>query len=103
MNKMPYDKAPKLPVRWDARLLQNQEEFQLLQIAVGTGDVIETHDNPDDVAFYVLEGKGALVVDGVVYEAIVGDTFFIPTGCQREWQNTGDQFLKLLVFKLLKG
>lgn len=103
MNKMSYDKAPKLSVRWDARLLQDQDKFQLLQITVDPGDVIEKHDNPDDVTFYVLEGKGILVVKGVVYEAIAGDTFFIPTGYQREWRNTGNQFLKLLVFKLLKG
>jgi quercetin dioxygenase-like cupin family protein len=93
--------AEKAPIQIDARKMLIRRDCELIHLALQPGEVLETHTNPFDVAFYVLAGEGNLVV-GTETRKIGADTVIeIPAGEMRGWTNSGTEVLRVLVVKLL--
>ena len=93
--------AEKVPIQIDARKMLIRRDCELIHLSLQPGEVLETHTNPFDVAFYVLAGDGDLVV-GTETRRIGADTVIeIPAGEMRGWTNSGTEVLRVLVVKLL--
>jgi quercetin dioxygenase-like cupin family protein len=93
--------AEKVAIPIDARKMLTRKDCELIHLALQSGEVLETHSNPFDVAFYVLAGQGDLVV-GAETKKIGADTVIeIPAGEMRGWTNHGPDVLRVLVVKLL--
>jgi len=93
--------AEKVPIQIDARKMLIRRDCELIHLSLQPGEVLETHTNPFDVAFYVLAGEGDLVV-GTETRRIGADTVIeIPAGEMRGWTNSGTEVLRVLVVKLL--
>ena len=76
------------------------EQAELIHLTLKRGEVLEKHDNPFDVIFYVLEGNGKLLAEDEVFKISANCSIFVKTGINRSWENTGDTDLKLLVYKV---
>ena len=101
MNTTEVATAERVPIAIDARKMLTRKDCELIHLALQPGEVLETHSNPFDVAFYVLAGEGDLVV-GAETKKIGADTVIeIPAGEMRSWTNSGAEVLRVLVVKLL--
>jgi mannose-6-phosphate isomerase-like protein (cupin superfamily) len=96
-----YEDAFKVPVAFDGRKVFSSEKLEIVHVLLKPGEFIEKHPNPIDVVFYILSGYGSLTVDGTVYESEVNSSIFVPAQLIREWRNTGDVDLRILVIKTL--
>ena len=54
--------------------------FNLAKVRKVSNDVKLGYDTKSDVAYYVLEGKGACVINGKKYRLNKGDCVFYPKG-----------------------
>lgn len=93
--------AERVPIAIDARKMLVREDCELIHLTLKPGEILETHTNPFDVAFYVLAGTGELVI-GRDSRNITADTAIeIPAGEMRGWKNVAGTDLRVLVVKLL--
>ena len=81
---------------------------QPLSNGLGMG-IIECDDmsaewflNYDEI-FYVLEGNFRCVIDGKVFEALVGDTIFLPKNTQLLYETSGKARLMYIVYPESNG
>ena len=100
------DNAPRVPFKFDGRILFSSGRYELVHLTLQPGDGMEAHTQPMDVVFYVTEGTGTLAIGdpGSHQEMVeVGcDTaVHLKAGISRAWKNTGGQPLLILVNKLL--
>ncbi len=100
MKIINLENAPKVPFKIEGRIMFANEQAELIHLTLKRGEVLEKHDNPFDVIFYVLEGKGRLIVENEVFELSVNDCTSVKTGINRSWENTDDTDLKVLVYKV---
>jgi quercetin dioxygenase-like cupin family protein len=66
------------------------------QVMKGTGIPVHRHFKMDEV-FYVLDGSGIFVLDGVRHSFEEGATIFIPKNSWHEFENPEDELLLLWV------
>ena len=93
--------AARVPIDLDARRVCVRPDAELIHLTFAAGQALETHANPFDVVFYVLEGAGELEVWDE-RRAVTRDTAIeVPAGVMRGWRNTGKEDLRVLVIKLL--
>lgn len=93
--------AERVPIAIDARKMLCRKDCELIHLSLRPGEALETHSNPFDVAFYVLEGTGELTA-GTESRIISADTVIeIPAGEMRGWKNLSHADLRVLVVKLL--
>lgn len=59
------------------------------------GDQLKPHRHAPPELYYVLDGSGALSVDGVLHDLNVGTAAFIPSDAVHSVQNTGETKLRL--------
>jgi quercetin dioxygenase-like cupin family protein len=64
------------------------------QVMKGTGIPVHRHFKMDEV-FYVLDGSGIFVLDGVRHSFEEGATIFIPKNSWHEFENPEDELLLL--------
>ena len=69
-------------------------QLVLMSIAVGEDIGEETHDNVDQLLFFV-QGKGEAVIEGSATPIEAGDMTFVPAGTLHNFKNIGDEALKL--------
>jgi quercetin dioxygenase-like cupin family protein len=93
--------AEKVPISIDARKMLVRKDCELIHLTLKPGEVLETHTNPFDVAFYVLAGTGVLVVGNESSEIGADTVIEIPAGEMRGWKNLAEHDLRVLVVKLL--
>lgn len=103
MNIIPLDSAPQVPVPFDARVMHSDGPVEVIHILLQPGEGVPPHDNPFDVVFYVLEGRGELTIEDQIQQVAADNLIAIPTGTQRGWKNTGSAPVRLLVIKLLNA
>ena len=99
----PFDIAPRVPFRFDGRILFKNDCFELVHLTLQQGEGMEPHIQPMDIVFFVAEGAGTLVVGEEVVEVIANTTIHVHAGISRSWTNTGSGPLKILVSKLLSS
>lgn len=93
--------AAKVPIAIDARIMLVRKDCELIHLTLKPGEVLKTHTNPFDVAFYVLAGTGELAVGNDIRKIGADTVIEIPAGEMRGWKNTADNDLRILVVKLL--
>jgi mannose-6-phosphate isomerase-like protein (cupin superfamily) len=94
-----YEDAFRVPVAFDGRKMYTSDKVEIVHVLLKPGEFIEKHPNPVDVVFYILSGKGTLTVEDAVYESEENSTIFVPALVMREWRNTGEKDLRILVIK----
>jgi len=101
MKTTELNNAEVVPIAIDARKMLTRKECELIHLTLKPGEILDTHDNPFDVAFYTLAGSGELVV-GEETRTISPDTVIeVAAGEMRGWRNTGAEDLRVLVLKIL--
>ena len=97
----PYSSAPRVPFKFDGRILFTSERFELIHLTLRPGEEMEPHVQPVDVVFYILQGEGTLSVGNEITGITAGTTIHVKAGVTRAWHNRGQHPLNILVSKLL--
>lgn len=94
------ENAPKVPFKLEGRVMFAGEKADLIHLTLKNGEILEKHDNPFDVIFYVLQGIGKLITETEELMLYENNCISVKTGIQRSWENCGDEDLKILVVKM---
>lgn len=90
-----------IPINIAAHKLFGSERNELIHLCFKPGEVLEKHQNPFDVIFYVLEGSGTLEVDDQSFSVGADTVIDVSAPQMRGWTNTGTTDLRILVIKVL--
>ena len=101
MKIINLENAPKVPFKIEGRIMFANEQAELIHLTLRKGELLEKHDNPFDVIFYVLEGGGKLLLEDEVFNLSANCSISVKTGSNRSWENIGDADLKILVYKIM--
>lgn len=99
ISKIESDK--KLDLKVEAWKILGNDRNEFIYISLKPGEEIELHANPRDVVFFVLEGKGIILVEDEKTGAEKNDCIEVKKNLQRGWRNESDDELRLLVIKSL--
>ena len=91
--------AQKLSIPQDAWMMHQFDNHEILRLDLKPGETIDKHANDWRIIFFVLEGRGTLIVDHSSYKMKAHDSMAVKPGLVREWLNHGINPLKLLVVK----
>jgi len=94
--------AEKVNVNFEAHKMYSSEQVEIINIQLKKGEKVPLHDNPIDVIFYVLAGKGIFGLENEQVEVAQNSCLEVKTGKNRSWENVEDEVLKLLVVKKMK-
>jgi mannose-6-phosphate isomerase-like protein (cupin superfamily) len=98
---MSFSSAPGVPFNLDGRILFSSGNYELVHLTLQTGETMEKHTQPFDIVFFVVEGRGSLVVGEESAEIDELTAVYVHSGVPRAWTNSGNRPLKILVNKLL--
>ena len=93
----PFETAPRVPFRFDGRILFTSNRFELVHLTLQPGEGMEPHIQPVEIVFFVAEGTGTLAVGEEVVEVAPETTIKIEAGISWSWTNTGSSPFKILV------
>jgi quercetin dioxygenase-like cupin family protein len=86
----------------DARKIYETPDADVIHMALQPGQALKKHTTPVDVFFYILEGKGEVVV-GEETQTLEKDTVIdSPKGIPHLLRNNGEGTFRFLVVKLPK-
>lgn len=85
----------------NALKLFSDSTLEILHITLSIGERIDTHKNNIDVVFYVLSGKGTLIVGLENHEIEAGSCVEVLKDLDRSWENSGSDPLCLMAIKRL--
>jgi quercetin dioxygenase-like cupin family protein len=80
-------------------LLAMTDHHDLVELEIMKDGLVPAHALPIDVTFFVISGKGELQIEDQKYNGSKGDVLVVKKNLDREWRNTSDEVLKLLVIK----
>lgn len=83
----------------DVRDLYSSEHAQIVHIFLKPGQELKPHLTPVDVAFYVLEGTGTVLIGKDKQEVNAGTLVESPKMIAHCWYNYSDKDLRVLVIK----
>jgi mannose-6-phosphate isomerase-like protein (cupin superfamily) len=86
----------------DVRDLYSDETAQVVHILLKPGEELKPHLTPVDVAFYVLEGIGTVLIGDEKQEIKAGTLVESPQMIAHCWYNKGNNDLRVLVIKAPK-
>mgnify|MGYP000932160715 FL=1 len=101
MEILNLHKAPKVPFDLNGHILCKHKNLEIVHLTLKPGERIEKHVNPNDVIFYVLEGKALLET---VNERILvnkDDVVKVEAGRERGFDNISVSLFKVMVIKFL--
>jgi quercetin dioxygenase-like cupin family protein len=93
--------SPKVPFNLDGYILHSEKPVELIQLLLKPGEKLETHKNPFDVVFFVIEGSGLLTINEDKKQLKSSDTIKVTSQNLRGWENNTQSDLHLLVIKLI--
>ncbi len=85
-----------------AKKLYSHPNAIIIQLFLKPGESLRKHLTPVDVAFYVLEGKGVVLVGDERKEVEKGTLIESPANIVHCWYNESDALLRVLVIKAPK-
>jgi mannose-6-phosphate isomerase-like protein (cupin superfamily) len=94
--------APRVPFRFDGRILFTSPGYELVHLTLHPGEQMEMHVQPFDVVFFVTSGKGVLKVGTETVEVDENTMVSVNKGVDRAWSNPGSRDLIILVNKLME-
>jgi quercetin dioxygenase-like cupin family protein len=97
----PLQASPRVPFKFDGRILFSSEEYELVHLTLQPGEAMEKHTQPIPIVFFVAQGQGTLAVGEALIEVAEKTTIHVNAGVARAWTNIGDKPLVILVNKLL--
>lgn len=83
----------------DVRDLYSDENALIVHINLKPGEELKPHLTSVDVAFFVLEGKGTVLIGEEKKEIEAGTLVESPKMISHCWYNTGESNLRVLVIK----
>jgi quercetin dioxygenase-like cupin family protein len=87
------------PHKVDVRNMYNTEEAMISIISLQPGESLVTHITPVDVAFYVIEGKGEVLIGDEAMEVDAMTLIESPKDIKHGWSNKSDSLLRFMVVK----
>ncbi|MFZ4741933.1 MAG: cupin domain-containing protein [Bacteroidales bacterium] len=100
MKKVNLEQAINISPILDVRMLYSGEKADLVHLTLKEGEAIAKHDNPIDVIFFILAGKGKLMLDDEEFIISANDCIPVKSGTQRSMENINEADLKVLVYKM---
>ena len=83
----------------NALKLFSDKKIEIIHITLAKDERIDSHKNIQDVVFYVLSGKGELIVENDKCHLKEGSCVEVKKDLDRSWKNTGDSSLCLMAIK----
>lgn len=93
--------SPKVPFNLDGHILFSEKPVELVHLLLKPGEKLESHKNPFDVVFFVIEGSGLLTINEEKQQLGSSDTIKIKSEHMRGWENNTNADFRLLVIKLI--
>ena len=78
-----------------------QNAYEILQIRIESKKNIPSHSMNVFASFFIASGKGEVNIDGKNFKIEKGDMIELKPGENREWINTADDMLDIIVVKYL--
>jgi quercetin dioxygenase-like cupin family protein len=78
------------------------DKLELINISIKSGKKIDKHKVPFDAFFYILSGKGEVIIDETTLQIKKNDIIECKAKTERTWINNSNTTLELLTIKLLK-
>jgi quercetin dioxygenase-like cupin family protein len=97
----PFDGSPKVPFRFDGRILYASGKYELVHLVLQPSESMEPHTQAIDIVFFVIEGEGILSVGPDKITVTENTTVHVSPGVVRAWANNGNRPLRILVNKLI--
>ena len=94
-----YQETPLGRVRWKTLLSADQtssSEITMGMAEIPPGERLSMHSHPQAETYYIVEGTGFVVLDGVEHEVKAGSVVFISGDVVHTIGATGDQLLKMV-------
>lgn len=83
----------------EAKLLYNNDELEIIHLTIKKDETLSKHINQHEVTFFVLQGKGNISINNETYFLEKDELISVKAKLEREWINTGEEDLRILVFK----
>jgi mannose-6-phosphate isomerase-like protein (cupin superfamily) len=93
--------SPRVPFNLDGYILHSEKPVELVHLLLKPGEKLESHKNPFDVVFFVIEGSGLLTINEEKQQLNSSDTVKVTSEHMRSWENNTQSDLRLLVIKLI--
>ena len=90
------------PHRVEAKILYDSEDCKTVFLSLKPKEALKIHTTPVDVLFYILEGRGNVVVGEEKQEVTREILIESPKGIPHLLENTGVGLFKVLVIQLPK-
>lgn len=97
------ESAPRVAFQLDGRIMLKRPGFEIIQLTLKQGEIVQKHVNDFDVAIYILEGHGKIETSTESLPVFPGMLVEIDRGEERGITNTGHNSIKLLIIKLLQS
>ena len=98
---MHLENAPKVPFALDGKILFTSDKLEVVHLTLKSGEKIDSHSQPFDVIFFVIEGMGSLEINDNHVEVGANSCVRVSKDVLRSWTNVGKSYLKILVIKEL--
>ena len=99
MNILRLNETPKVQYNLDGRILCNLPGVEVVHLSLKPGEKIDKHINPNDVIFFVVEGKAMFETDTEGQLVSKDQVIVVPGGTNRGIDNISVSIFKVLVIK----
>lgn len=83
----------------DARKIYDKSSAQVVVIILKPGESLKPHKTPVDVFFYVLEGKGVVLIGDEEKDVEIDCVIHSPANIVHSWKNESNDLLRIMVVK----
>ena len=88
--------AQNTTIRWLLTEKEGAEHFYMRLFEIGPHGSTPHHSHAWEHEFFILEGEGKLMGDGISYPLQKGDAGFVPPGEIHHFESTPDTTMKML-------
>ena len=99
MNIISVNEAPKVEYNLDGHILCSLPGVEVVHLSLKPGEKIDKHINPNDVIFFVVEGKAMFETDTEKELVSKDQVIVVPGGANRGIDNISVALIKVLVIK----
>lgn len=99
MNILRVNETPKVKYNLDGHILCSLPGVEVVHLSLKPGEKIEKHINPNDVIFFVVEGKAMFETDTEKELVTKDQVILVPGGTNRGIDNISVSIFKVLVIK----
>ena len=99
MNILHINETPKVQYNLDGHILCSLSGVEVVHLSLKPGEKIDKHINPNDVIFFVVEGKAIFETDKERELVSKEHVIVVPGGTNRGMDNISSSVFKVLVIK----